>query len=95
MPGKQKGKLSNLLTVPSPEADDKLVNLADWVEVRSLLESDGHASQEDLVRALLRDYSMVESTARSLAGDVFKELADRRRSCIPMSRKGRCLGLSI
>lgn len=81
MPGK--GEITNLLKVPSPEADDKLVNLADWVEIKSLLESDGNASQEDLVRALQRGYSMGETAARTLAGDVFKELADRQSSCMP------------
>ncbi len=53
MPGK-KGKITNLLKVPSPGSDDKLVNLADWVEMKALLESDGNASQEDLARALQR-----------------------------------------
>jgi hypothetical protein len=85
---KHRGEITNLLKVPSPEADDKLVNLADWVEIRALLESDGNASQEDLVRAILRDYSMDEATTRALAGDVFKELADRWRSCVPLSGKG-------
>ncbi len=88
MAGKKKGKASNLLRVPSPETDDWLVNLADWVEIRALLESDGKASQEDLARALQRAHSIDETAARTLAGDVFKELADRRRSCIQMTGKG-------
>src|SRR5258708_2507673 len=81
MPGKS--EVTNLLKVPSPEADDKLVNLADWVEIKALLESDGNASQEDLARALQRGYSTSETAARTLAGDVFKELADRQRSSMP------------
>lgn len=84
-----KGKITNLLKVPSPETDDRLVNLADWVEMKALLESDGNASQEDLARALQRAYSMDETEARTLAGDVFKELADRQSSCVPLSGKGR------
>jgi hypothetical protein len=87
MPGK-KGKITNLLKVPSPETDDKLVNLADWVEIKALLESDGNASQEDLARALQRAYSMDETDARTLAGDVFKELKDRETSCVPLPDKG-------
>lgn len=88
MPGR-KGKITNLLKVPSPETDDKLVNLADWVEIRALLESDGNASQEDLARALQRAYSMDETEVRTLAGDVFKEIKDREVSCIPLAGKGR------
>jgi len=87
--GKRKGEITNLLKMPSPEADDRLVNLADWVEVRALLESDGNASQEDLARALQRDYSLDETAARTLAGDVFKELGDRQNHCVPLSGKGR------
>jgi hypothetical protein len=88
MPAK-KGKITNLLKVPSPETDDKLVNLADWVEIKALLESDGNASQEDLARALQRAYSMGETEARTLAGDVFRELKDREISCVPLAGKGR------
>lgn len=88
MPGK-KGKITNLLAVPSPFSDDKLVNLADWVEMKALLESDGNASQEDLSRALQRAYSMSDTEARTLAGDAFKELRDRELSCVPLSGKGR------
>ncbi len=88
MPAK-KGKITNLLKVPSPETDDKLVTLADWVEVKALLESDGNASQEDLSRALQRAYSMGETGARTLSGDVFRELKDRERSCVPLPGKGR------
>jgi hypothetical protein len=88
MPAK-KGKITNLLTVPSPETDDKLVNLADWVEIKALLEGDGNASQEDLARAIQRAYSIDESDARALAGDVFKELKDRESSCLPLAGKGK------
>jgi len=86
---KKKTSVTNLLNVPSPDADDRLVNLADWVEVKALLEADGNASQEDLARALGRAYSMEESTAKALAGDVFKELLDRYDSCTPLPSKGR------
>lgn len=87
MPAK-KGKITNLLTVPSPETDDKLVNLADWVEIKAILESDGNASQEDLSRALQRAYSMDEMDARTLAGDAFKELKDRENVCLPLPGRG-------
>src|SRR6516225_4418373 len=83
MPTK-KGKITNLLRVPSPETDDRLVSLADWVEIKALLESDGNASQEDLARALQRAYSMDETEARTVAGDVFKELKDRESACVPL-----------
>lgn len=88
MPGKT-DRVTNLLTVPSPDADDKLVNLADWVEIKALLESDGNASLEDLMRALHRAYSKSDADARALAGDVFKELKDREASCVPLAGKGR------
>jgi hypothetical protein len=81
-------KVTNLLFVPSPEAEDKLVNLADWVEVKALLESDGNASREDLARALGREYSMEDASAKGLAAEVFRELADRHDSCIPLPGKG-------
>jgi hypothetical protein len=77
--------MTNLLKVPSPYADDYLVNLADWVEVKALLESDGNASREDLSRALKREYSIGDSTAEDMAGDVFRELADRELSCLPLT----------
>jgi len=80
---------TNLLGVPSPETDDKLVTLADWVEVKALLNSDGSASLEDLVRALCRDYSLSDTYARTLAGDAFKELVDRSDSCVPLAHTGR------
>jgi hypothetical protein len=86
---KPKGKITNLLQVPSPETDDRLVNLADWVEIKALLESDGNASQEDLARAVQRAYSVDETDARTLAGDVFKELADRQNACTPIPGKDR------
>jgi hypothetical protein len=76
--------MTNLLKVPSPEADDRLVNLADWVEMKAVLEADGNASQEDLARAISRAYSMNETNAKGLAADVFKELADRYTACAPI-----------
>ncbi len=87
MPGK-KVKATNLLKIPSPEADDKLVSLADWVEMKALLESDGNASLEDLARALQRGYSIKEAESRILASDVFEELKDRETHCAPPSREG-------
>ena len=81
--------MTNLLKVPSPEADDRLVNLADWVEMKAVLEADRNASQEDLARAISRAYSMNETNAKGLAADVFKELADRQSACAPMNGIGR------
>ena len=88
MPGKKVKAATNLLKVPSPEADDKLVNLADWVEMKALLESDGNASLEDLARVLQRGYSIKEAESRILAGDVFKELKDRETHCAPLADHG-------
>lgn len=86
---RKKLRATNLLSVPSPNADDSLVALADWVEVKALLADDGNASQEDLTRALEQAHSMDESDAKALAGDVFKELLDRRDTCVPLPGKGR------
>ena len=88
-PKKKTSLVTNLLAVPSPDADDGLVNLADWVEVKALLAEDGNASQEDLTRALEQAYSLEEEDARALAGDVLKELLDRQDSCVPLQGKGR------
>ena len=77
-------RATNLLSVPSPDAEDSLVALADWVEVKALLADDRNASQEDLTRALEQAHSMDESDAKVLAEDVFKELLDRRDICIPL-----------
>jgi hypothetical protein len=84
----RKPPATNLLDVPSPETYDKLANLADWVEVKALLESDGNASQLDLARALGRAYPVSEETAKILAADVFKELVDRHQNCNPIPGKG-------
>ena len=86
---RKKLRATNQLSVPSPNADDSLVALADWVEVKALLADDGNASQEDLTRALEQAHSMDESDAKALAGDVFKELLDRRDTCVPLPGKGR------
>lgn len=83
-----KQNVTNLLKVPSPQADDGLVNLADWVEVKALLDADGNASQEDLARALASAYSVSATRAQTLASDVFKELLDRQDSCVPLPGKG-------
>ncbi len=67
--------------VPSPETDDAVVNLADWAELSARLNADGNVSREDIARALCRTYSLQEAAARTKAGDVFNELADRVTSC--------------
>lgn len=86
---KKKPPVTNLLSVPSPDSDDSLVDLADWVEVKALLADDGNASQEDLTRALEQAHSMEENDAKAIADGVFKELLDRIDSCIPLPGKGR------
>jgi hypothetical protein len=86
-PRKKKPPVTNLLAVPSPDTDDRLVNLADWVEIKALLAEDGNASQEDLARALEQAHSLDEEEAEVVAGDVFKELADRQDTCIPLVSK--------
>lgn len=73
--------MRDLTAVPSPAADDARVNLADWVEIKALLSADRNVSREDLVRTLIRAHSLSEENARSTAGDVFRELADRSVSC--------------
>lgn len=88
-PKKKKPPVTNLLSVPSPDADDSLVGLADWVEVKALLADDGNASQEDLARALEQAHSMKEEDAKTVANDVFKELLDRSDSCVPVPGKGQ------
>jgi hypothetical protein len=88
MAKQKKPPVTNLLAVPSPEEDDGLVNLADWVEVKALLAEDGNASQEDLTRALEQAHSMDEDDANIVANDVFKELLDRQDSCVPLPTKG-------
>ncbi len=89
MPGRKfKAKVTNLLKVPSPEADDRLVNLADWVEMNALLDKDGNASLQDLARALQRAYSLSGADSHEIAGDVFKELKDRETHCMPLPNHG-------
>lgn len=78
--------MRDLSIVPSPATDDALVALADWAEICALNAADGNISREDLVRGLRRSYSTPEMTARALAGDVFKELADRTLSCTTQAR---------
>ena len=84
---KAKLPVTNLLAVPSPKEDDAIVNLADWVEVKALLQEDGNASQVDLSRALEQAHAMDEEDAMALAGDVFKELLDRQDACVPLTTK--------
>ena len=87
--------MTNLLKVPSPYADDYLVNLADWVEVKALLESDGNASREDLSRALKREYSIGDSTAEDMAGDVFKGTSRQGTFVLTSHRRRKRLGISF
>ncbi len=78
--------MRDLTAVPSPATDDALVSLADWAEICALNAADGNISREDLVRALRRSYSTPEMIARTVAGDAFKELADRTHSCVTAAR---------
>lgn len=73
--------MRDLLTVPSPETDDAIVNIADWAELSAFLGAVCAVSREDIVRALYRTYSMPEGAARTKSGDVFNELADRVNCC--------------
>ena len=89
---KTKPLVTNLLAVPSPYEEDAIVNLADWVEVKALLDEDGNASQVDVLRALEQAYAMEKENALALAGDVFKELLDRQDSCTHIAGKGHEIG---
>jgi hypothetical protein len=52
--------------------------LADWVEISTFFRDDKSVSQEDLVRALVREGgSRSEDRARELASDTFAELSER------------------
>ncbi|MBK5293394.1 MAG: adenylyl-sulfate kinase [Acidobacteriia bacterium] len=51
--------MKDLTVLPSPDA--AIVDLADWVEQSAILSADGNTSREDLVRAVCRAYSTVES----------------------------------
>jgi hypothetical protein len=73
--------MRDLLTVPSPETDDAIVNIADWAELSAFLGAVRAVSREDIVRALYRTYSLPEAAGRTKAGDVFNELADRVNCC--------------
>jgi len=78
--------MRDLTVVPSPATDDAVVNLADWAEICALHAEDSNISREDVMRVLRRSYSTPEMTARSLVGDVFKELEDRVVSCATEAR---------
>lgn len=73
--------MRDLLRVPSPETDDATVDIADWAELSAFLGSVRAVSREDIVRALCRANSLKEAAARTKAGDVFNELADRVNCC--------------
>ena len=73
--------MRDLLAVPSPETDDAVVEIADWAELCAFLGTVHAVSREDIVRALYRSYSLPEAAARTKAGDVFNELADRVNCC--------------
>src|ERR1017187_6268009 len=71
----------NLLTLPSVDEDDYLVNLADWVEATAIFSADRNASREDLKKALSRDGDSKDERAEQIANDVFTELEDRAKAC--------------
>jgi len=75
--------MHNLASTPSPEADDRNVDAADWVEINCLLRADGSVSREDLARALTQGSNVGEQTAREIAADAYSELADRENACGP------------
>lgn len=58
---------------------DDVVTLADWLEMKAVLDPDGSAAKEDLVRALVRDGTLKKEVEyRAIAGDVFNEIEDRK-----------------
>jgi hypothetical protein len=79
--------MPDLLAVPSPNASDRVVDLADWVEISTFFKSDHSVSKEDLAIALERAHGMNRSKGKGrqdaldLAGDVFNELEDRIETC--------------
>lgn len=73
--------MRDLLTVPSPDTEDAVVDIADWAELSAFLGTVRAVSREDIVRALYRTYSLPEAAARTKAGDVFNELVDRVNCC--------------
>ena len=83
---KRKSSRTNFSTCHLPKPTTGLVDLADWVEMKALLEADGNASQEDLPARPARLFDG-QRQPRALAGDVFKELLDRQDVC-SASRKG-------
>jgi len=57
---------------------DKIVELADWVEISAFFRADKSISKEDLVRSLVREGGdRAEQTARDKATEAFDELAAR------------------
>jgi hypothetical protein len=57
---------------------DSIVDLADWVEISAFFHDDRTVSQEDLVRALVREGGgRAEQSARDKASETFDELAGR------------------
>ena len=79
--------MPDLLAVPSPYADDRVVDLADWVEINTFFKDDRSVSREDLATSLVRahgvnrGHGLNRQHALDLAGDVFNELADRIQAC--------------
>jgi hypothetical protein len=79
--------MPDLLAVPSPNTSDRVVDLADWVEINTFFKSDRSISREDLATAVERAYGTGRSKgngrqqALDLAGDVFNELEDRIETC--------------
>lgn len=57
---------------------DKIVDLADWIEISTFLRADKSVSKEDLVRSLVREGgNRFEQEARNKATEAFDELASR------------------
>jgi hypothetical protein len=79
--------MPDLLAVPSPHTSDRVVDLADWVEISTFFKRDYSVSREDLATALERAHGMSRSKGKGrqdaldFAGDVFNELEDRIQTC--------------
>jgi hypothetical protein len=80
--------MQSLLSVPSPNEDAWVVNLADWLELTAWFSADRNASREDLIRALRREGDTTaqnridtDTFAEEKATHVFKELRDRETAC--------------
>src|ERR1700736_3265673 len=85
--GRRFAAMPDLLAVPSPHTDDRIVDLADWVEISTFFRNDRSVSREDLATSMVRAHGGSRSHGVNrqffldLAGDVFNELADRIQTC--------------